>query len=29
LIVLINATFSMKKIQDSNINSTKFGDLSY
>jgi hypothetical protein len=29
LIVLINTTFLMKKIQDSNINSTKFGELSY
>jgi len=29
LIILIHTTFFMKKIQDSNINSTKFGDLSY
>jgi len=29
LIILINATFLMKKIQDSNINSTTFGDFSY
>ncbi len=29
LIILINTTFFMKKIQDSSINSTKFGDFSY
>ncbi len=29
LIIFINATFFMKKIQHSNINSIKYGDLSY
>jgi hypothetical protein len=29
LIIFINATFFMKKIKESSINSTKSGDLSY
>jgi hypothetical protein len=29
LIILINIAFFMKKIQESNINSIEFGDLSY